>query len=52
MGLPIDVVKVENPTQEEIDEVHQKFIKQLENLFDTYKFDYMVDSEASLLQLE
>ncbi|XP_063909876.1 2-acylglycerol O-acyltransferase 2-like [Zophobas morio] len=50
VGLPIDVVRVENPTQEEIDELHQKFIKQLVHLFNTYKYDYLVDPEASVLE--
>ncbi|XP_063908655.1 2-acylglycerol O-acyltransferase 2-like isoform X2 [Zophobas morio] len=52
VGQPIDVARVENPTQEEIDELHQKFIKQLVNLFDTYKYDYLVDPEAKILELE
>ncbi|XP_063913754.1 2-acylglycerol O-acyltransferase 2-like [Zophobas morio] len=52
VGQPIDVARVENPTQKEIDELHQKFIKQLVNLFDTYKYDYLVNPEAKILELE
>lgn len=50
VGKPIHVPKVENPSQELIDEYHEKFLQQLQELFDTYKDKYDPSgSEAKLV---
>lgn len=52
MGKPITLPKVENPTQELVDEYHQIFIKELTNLFDKYKGKYDVNGENATLSIE
>ena len=42
MGKPIEVEKVENPTNEEINSLHAKFVQELKDLFDLYK-DKLLD---------
>ena len=42
MGEPIDVPKDENPTQELIQEYHQKYMKALKDLYDRNKDTYTV----------
>jgi len=37
VGQPIHVPKIEHPTEEQLEEIHQKYTKQLIHLFDTYK---------------
>lgn len=37
MGKPIPVVKTENPSDEQINELHELLLKRMEDLFDTYK---------------
>lgn len=41
VGKPIDVKKVEQPTDEEIDKVHSKFVDALQNLFESEKHKYI-----------
>jgi len=40
VGPPIDVPKVENPSEELINEYHQKYIAELTKLFEDYKEEY------------
>ncbi|XP_074658028.1 2-acylglycerol O-acyltransferase 1-like [Tubulanus polymorphus] len=40
VGSPIEVPKMENPTQEEIDSVHAKYVKAVEDLFDKHAEKY------------
>lgn len=42
MGKPIDVEVTPNPTQEQIDELHQRYIDAIVELFETnkVKFDH------------
>ncbi|KAF5302449.1 hypothetical protein FQR65_LT08539 [Abscondita terminalis] len=49
VGQPIDVVKTPYPTQEQIDTVHNEFIKQLVALFEEQKHNYLKDSENAHL---
>jgi len=37
IGKPINVAKIEHPTDEQIDEIHAKYTKELEVLFETHK---------------
>lgn len=40
VGAPIDVEQVENPTQEQIDELHRNYCTALNDLFETHKLKY------------
>ncbi|XP_067889181.1 2-acylglycerol O-acyltransferase 2 [Heterodontus francisci] len=48
VGKPIDVEKKENPTEEEINEVHQKYIEELGKLFEEHKTKYKVPEDKHL----
>lgn len=37
IGEAIEVAQVDNPTEEQIDELHQRFMVALRDLFDEYK---------------
>jgi 2-acylglycerol O-acyltransferase 2 len=52
VGDPIDVVKNPSPTVEEVDELHQKFIKALENLFEGHKSKYIANADKIKLEFE
>ena len=47
VGSPIHLEKVENPTQEEIDAIHKKYVDSLVKLFYTYRDKY-ADPKAEL----
>ncbi|KAF2880663.1 hypothetical protein ILUMI_25502 [Ignelater luminosus] len=49
VGKPIDVERVEDATQEQIDALHATFIKQLTELFDKHKHKYLEDPETTLV---
>ena len=49
VGKPIHVDKVENPTQEQIDKLHQQYMEGLQKLYDDYKV-YIHTLIHSLLQ--
>ncbi|KAL3286421.1 hypothetical protein HHI36_000929 [Cryptolaemus montrouzieri] len=51
VGEPIDVTKVERPTQEQIDELHQKFIEKLTQMFESQKKKYLKNYEAIHLEV-
>ena len=36
MGTPIKVKKIENPTKEEIENMHETYVKELQKLYDKY----------------
>jgi 2-acylglycerol O-acyltransferase 2 len=36
VGTPIEVTKLENPTNEQVEELHDKFVQALVALFDEY----------------
>eukprot|EP01089_Gocevia_fonbrunei_P019045 TRINITY_DN6601_c0_g1_i1.p1 TRINITY_DN6601_c0_g1~~TRINITY_DN6601_c0_g1_i1.p1 ORF type:complete len:387 (+),score=25.70 TRINITY_DN6601_c0_g1_i1:160-1320(+) len=40
VGRPIEVKRVENPTEAEVDDLHAKFVGELKNLFDKYKAQF------------
>lgn len=49
MGKPIEVPKVENPSAELVNEYHEKFYKDLHDLFEKYKHEYDEVGEAAQL---
>jgi hypothetical protein len=40
LGKPIQVAKIENPTQEDIDKAHQQYVDELVRIFNKYKKQY------------
>ncbi len=49
VGKPIDVKKVENPTKQQIEELHELYISELEKLFDEHKGKYLKNKETKLI---
>ncbi|GMR45754.1 hypothetical protein PMAYCL1PPCAC_15949, partial [Pristionchus mayeri] len=49
LGAPIPVEKTENPSQEQIDELHELYISKLTQLFDEHKVRYGVPEEEELI---
>uniref|UniRef100_A0A452G3V8 Acyltransferase n=1 Tax=Capra hircus TaxID=9925 RepID=A0A452G3V8_CAPHI len=48
VGKPIKVQKTPHPSQEEVDRLHQCYIKELSNLFATHKLKYNVPKDQHL----
>lgn len=48
MGKPIAVQKTLNPSQEEVDQLHQRYIKELCDLFEAHKLKYNVPIDQHL----
>ena len=48
MGKPIEVVKSENPTQEEIDDLHEKYVNGLVEVFEDNKAKFGLDESIHL----
>lgn len=51
VGEPIEVEKIEEPTQQEINYVHKKFIDSITHLFETQKHKYLTNSEEVTLEI-
>lgn len=51
VGSPIELPKVENPTAEQVNEYHEKFVQQLIELFETHKHSYLKNPEKAVLEL-
>lgn len=49
VGAPIDVMKNQSPTDNEIDELHKKFIENLRKLFDDHKKELTGDDKIQLI---
>lgn len=47
----MDLPKIENPTENDIDEYHAKFINQLQELFETHKSKFLKDHKNISLVL-
>ncbi|XP_061004305.1 2-acylglycerol O-acyltransferase 2-like [Dama dama] len=48
VGKPIEVQKTPHPSQEEVDRLHQLYMKELENLFEAHKLKYNVPRDKHL----
>ncbi|ELK00380.1 2-acylglycerol O-acyltransferase 2 [Pteropus alecto] len=48
VGKPIQVEKIPNPSQEEVDKLHHHYIKELCNLFEAHKLKYNVPMDQHL----
>lgn len=51
-GKPIDVKKTENPTQEELDSLHEQYMKALINLFEEHKEKYGIPADHHLNMID
>lgn len=52
MGPPIEVERVQNPTDEQISGLHEKFTKHLIKLFEQEKHKYVQNPEKTELIIE
>ncbi|XP_050296929.1 2-acylglycerol O-acyltransferase 1-like [Anthonomus grandis grandis] len=52
VGSPVDVPKIENPTREQVEEYHGKFVEHLQQMFEEQKFHYLEDPENTKLVIE
>lgn len=48
VGSPIDVKQVANPTKEQIDELHEKYINELIQIFNENKAKYLTNKETTI----
>ncbi|OWK17952.1 hypothetical protein Celaphus_00009245 [Cervus elaphus hippelaphus] len=48
VGKPIEVQKTPHPSQEEVDRLHQRYMQELENLFEAHKLKYNVPRDQHL----
>ncbi|XP_065368933.1 2-acylglycerol O-acyltransferase 2-like [Calliphora vicina] len=46
VGMPIEVQKQHNPSPELVDEIHQKVIDSLQQIFHTYKHKYLANADT------
>lgn len=51
VGAPLEMPHIENPTKEEITENHDRFIKELVELFETHKAKYIEGHEKVQLNI-
>lgn len=51
VGSPIELPTIAEPTTEQIDEYHEKFVKGLVELFETQKHNYLENAENITLEL-
>lgn len=52
VGAPIDTEKIEMPSDEKVEEIHQKFIHALKELFDNHKSKYLKEASKTCLEIE
>lgn len=52
VGKPIHIDKVENPSQELIDEKHRLYIEELKRLYDEWKDQYKTEREEALKHMD
>lgn len=52
VGTPLETVRNETPTNEEIDDLHEKFIAALTKLFEDHKQKYLKNSDKIRLIIE
>lgn len=52
MGTPLIVKKIENPSMDEIDLLHEQFCEQLTDLFETHKHKYIEKHETVKLNIQ
>lgn len=50
VGSPLELPKIEEPTTEQIDEYHEKFVNHLVELFENQKHNYMKNADSVKLE--
>jgi len=48
VGSPLEVSQVINPTEEEINKVHQQYVERLVSLFEAHKLNYGIPQQQRL----
>lgn len=48
VGKPIEVQQIENPSKEQVDQLHQRYMEELCNLFEAHKLNYNVPPDQHL----
>ena len=48
VGSPLEIAQVVNPTEDQVDDIHQQYIDHLVLLFETHKSDYGISQEQHL----
>lgn len=51
VGSPVELPKIAEPTTEQINEYHEKFMKSLVELFETQKYNYIKNADNVTLEL-
>lgn len=49
VGKPIDVIKRQEPTEEEVDKLHKQYMDALNELFETHKLEYGAKESSELI---
>lgn len=49
MGKPIPVKKMENPTEEQVENLHKQFIDAIIELFNSEKHKYLEEPDTDLI---
>ena len=49
VGKPIDVEKVPEPTSEQVDELHERYMAALTELFEVHKLKYGAEESSQLI---
>jgi 2-acylglycerol O-acyltransferase 2 len=52
VGAPIEITKIANPTNEQVEELHRKFVQSLIALFEEYKYKYLKSPDDKHLELQ
>ncbi|XP_066145473.1 diacylglycerol O-acyltransferase 2-like [Euwallacea fornicatus] len=52
VGKPMNIPKIENPTNEQIEQYHSMFVDCLQKMFEEQKFNYLEDPENKKLIIE
>jgi hypothetical protein len=48
----VEHTKIANPTNEQVEELHSKFVQSLITLFEEYKYKYLENPEDKYLELQ
>jgi 2-acylglycerol O-acyltransferase 2 len=48
VGKPIEVQKILQPSEEEVDQMHQRYMKELYNLFEAHKLEFNIPIDQHL----
>lgn len=52
VGTPLEVQKIDDPSKEEIEQLHQRFCNALEELFEKHKSKFVENHQSVKLKIE